>query len=234
MKLLVEPSLLSCGWFKVRVATWWNIWSVRGTIWVDYRSGLKWLPLCQSISATCQPIVINTVIHYGTTYTGAGYSSQTYPGIGCANFRCTLWTLKQLLALEVRVHCEISIVLLKRLCTVIFGICAQNRQYWHYCQFCVPIYLQFFLYLHHIILVYVAVGIRGSCFRAAYFIDNSLFLKAQLKRSWQYWQSCIVEILRKTLPREGGSGGGICLRGAKGFRDDELWGGLWHGIGFSS
>ena len=67
---------------------------------------------------------------------------------------------------------------------------AQNCQYWHYCQFCVPIYLKFLLYLH--------MSIRDSWVKVAFFI-SSLFLLAQVKRSWQYCHSCIVESVFKTL-----------------------------------
>ena len=43
----------------------------------------------------------------------------------------------------------------------------QGWQCWHYCQFCVPIYLQFCLYLHQLVSVNVKLEIKG-CIRIAF------------------------------------------------------------------
>ena len=37
----------------------------------------------------------------------------------------------------------------------------QNWQYWYYCQLCIPIYLQFPSFLHHIMLVNVVLEVCG-------------------------------------------------------------------------
>ena len=41
----------------------------------------------------------------------------------------------------------------------------------------------------------ISVGLRGLHFKVADYIDLCSFLMAPLKRSWQYWHSCIVENL---------------------------------------
>ena len=55
---------------------------------------------------------------------------MSYPEIGNVNFnfKCTFGTFKQQLALKMRAPCGISIVLLKRLCTIHFGICTLLMQ----------------------------------------------------------------------------------------------------------
>ena len=62
------------------------------------------------------------------------------------------------------------------------------------------IYSFFFIYITWCLQMwnYVSVGIKESWVKVAFFI-SSLFLLAQVKRSWQYCHSCIVESVFKTL-----------------------------------
>ena len=62
-------------------------------------------------------------------------------------------------------------------------------------------YLQFFLYLHHMMLVNVKIYVSGCkkiIFEDCRLHHSSSFLMAQLKWSWQYWHFCITESLWKT------------------------------------
>ena len=64
---------------------------------------------------------------------------------------------------------------------------AQNWQYWY----CIPIY--FHLNLHHLILINMKLDIRECnriTFQGCRLHWSSSFAMVQLKRSWQYWQSC--------------------------------------------
>ena len=74
----------------------------------------------------------------------------------------------------------------------------QNLQYWHNCKVCIPTNLQFssFFALYDT----SKYKIRYQCVKRITFKDYKLhcscsFLMAQLKQSWQYWYSRIVESL---------------------------------------
>ena len=60
----------------------------------------------------------------------------------------------------------------------------------------------FLLYLHHMMLINIKLDISGCIritFQGCRHHCASSFLMAQLKRSWQYWHSCLAESLWKTL-----------------------------------
>ena len=64
----------------------------------------------------------------------------------------------------------------------------------------------FLLYLHQLMFVNAKLDIRGHnriTFQCRRLHWSSLFLMAQLKRSWQYWHSCIVRICKKKKQIDG-------------------------------
>ena len=72
-------------------------------------------------------------------------------------------------------------------------------QCWYYCQLCI---CHFLLYLQRMMSVNVKLENKGYMkiiFQGHMFYWNSWFLMAELKRSWQYWHSCIAESLWRTL-----------------------------------
>ena len=78
----------------------------------------------------------------------------------------------------------------------------QNWQYWHYCQLCIHIHLQFtsLFVPYDLSIDYVnldASGYKRVIFQGCILHWSSSFLMAQLKQSWQYWHSCIAERLWK-------------------------------------
>ena len=81
-----------------------------------------------------------------------------------------------------------------------FGVFT-NTQIWQYCQLCTPRNLQFSSLLE-LNGSKCTINICGS--KRITFEDCKLhccysLLMSQLKQSWQYWHSCIVEILWKPL-----------------------------------
>ena len=81
---------------------------------------------------------------------------------------------------------------------------AQDWQYFHYCQLCIPFLYNcnFLLYLSQLMLVNVKYN--DSQYERIKFQDCRLHQFSQLillqpKWSWQYWHCCIVESLWKTL-----------------------------------
>ena len=70
-------------------------------------------------------------------------------------------------------------------------------------NFVFPCICSFLLNLQHMMLANVKFdisGCNGITFQGCRDHWSSSFLMVQLKRSWQYCHSCIVEILWKTLP----------------------------------
>ena len=60
----------------------------------------------------------------------------------------------------------------------------------------------FLLYLQHMVLVNMKIDISGFnsiTFQGCRLRWSSYFLMVKVKQSWQYWHSCIVESLWKTL-----------------------------------
>ena len=65
-----------------------------------------------------------------------------------------------------------------------------------------PHICSFHLYLHHMLLVNMTLDIswyNRVTFQGCTLQWSSSFLMEQLKQSWQYWHSCIVKSLWKTL-----------------------------------
>ena len=73
-----------------------------------------------------------------------------------------------------------------------------NTQDWQYCQFRIPRFCHFLLYLHCMILINVQLNVSGHkriMFQGCRLYCSSLFLVVQLNQSWQYWHWCSVESL---------------------------------------
>ena len=78
----------------------------------------------------------------------------------------------------------------------------QRWQYWHYCQFCIPIHLQFpslfAPYNFSKCEIRCQWSIRVLYFKTSAHWSGSFWM-AQLRRSCQYWHSGIADSLWKTL-----------------------------------
>ena len=69
-------------------------------------------------------------------------------------------------------------------------------------KFVFPHICSFLLYMHHMMLVNIKLDISGHkliTFQGYKLHWSGSFLMAQLKRSWQYWHSCIAQSLWKPL-----------------------------------
>ena len=86
--------------------------------------------------------------------------------------------------------------------SIVFFTNAQNSQYWHYCQHCMAIYLQFpSLFTKNDVSKYENRNqqIQSNTFQGCRLYWSSSFLIAKLKQSWQYCHSSIVESWLKSL-----------------------------------
>ena len=78
----------------------------------------------------------------------------------------------------------------------------QIWQYCHYCQLLFPYICSFLLNMCHVILVNVKLYIsmyRRVIFQGYRFFGILIISSGTAKQSWQYWHSCIVESLLKTI-----------------------------------
>ena len=77
----------------------------------------------------------------------------------------------------------------------------QSRQWLYYFQLCIIICLFFLLYLTIMMIVNVKwyfTSYKRFTFQGCSIHWQSWFVMAQLKQSWQHWNSCIMGILWKT------------------------------------
>ena len=78
----------------------------------------------------------------------------------------------------------------------------QKWQCYHHYQLCIPLYLQFSSVFapYNIFIETRCQWMQENCILR---LETPLVLLIwhSLKRSWQYWHSCIVESLRKTLAK---------------------------------
>ena len=78
---------------------------------------------------------------------------------------------------------------------------SQTHKIGNIAYFVFPYVCSFLLYLQHVMLVNAILNISGYnriTFKGYRLHWSSSFLMRQLKRSWQYWDSCGVETLWKT------------------------------------
>ena len=78
----------------------------------------------------------------------------------------------------------------------------QIWQYCHYCQLLFPYICSFLRNMCHVIVVNVKLYIsmyRRVIFQGYRFFGILIISSGTAKQSWQYWHSCIVESLLKTI-----------------------------------